>query len=346
MLNPDLVKCLLCEKELKTLAIHLRKVHKVNPEGYAGPLHSNSYYESRRSGPAAFYSNSEKVRAREAKRKSTNLTKYGTEHSIRADSVQAKVVETNFQRFGGPTPFHSSEIQAKINESTFSQYGVVRCIQLPEYLALNKDTCLKRFGVDRPSKSHTIKEATKATNRVKFGTDWYTQTSEILEKRKITYLRHYGFDNPSKHPDYRRAASIRCNLPLRKTKPEWVFDLLTTDVVKYTGSGEGRMYVTVNTNERFARNPDFIIDPINITKTVIEIFGDWWHGEDFRKVAFNDTMSNDEHEQKVIDEYKKAGYDCLILWEHEVLNNHMLTQKVRGFKYPILHSQSNRLLVS
>lgn len=48
--------------------------------------------------------------------------------------------------------------------------------------------------------------------------------------------------------------------------------------------------------------PDFIAT--NGEKKVIEVFGDFWHKE--------------VEEQSLIKSYTKAGYDCLVIWEHEV----------------------------
>jgi len=63
-------------------------------------------------------------------------------------------------------------------------------------------------------------------------------------------------------------------------------------------------------------NPDFT--NINGQKTVIELFGDYWHkGED---------------PQERIDKYKEFGFDCLVIWEHELPDVISLLSKVREFK--------------
>ena len=59
------------------------------------------------------------------------------------------------------------------------------------------------------------------------------------------------------------------------------------------------------------RNPDFLDKN---SKKIIEVFGDWWHGEKYR-CSHNDTDSNEVHENKKIEYYRSLGYDCIVLWE-------------------------------
>lgn len=85
---------------------------------------------------------------------------------------------------------------------------------------------------------------------------------------------------------------------VKPTNPERIFNKMTPDVVRYVG--DGQFFIT--TNKR-THNPDFVIEG---QYKVIEIFGDFWHkGEDLNKL---------------IKEYAEVGFDCIIFWQHEVLN--------------------------
>jgi len=61
--------------------------------------------------------------------------------------------------------------------------------------------------------------------------------------------------------------------------------------------------------------PDF--SNINGRKVLIELFGDYWH--------------RNEDPQDKINYYKKYGYDCLVIWEHELKDEEALKQKIMQY---------------
>lgn len=69
--------------------------------------------------------------------------------------------------------------------------------------------------------------------------------------------------------------------------------------------------------------PDFI--NVNGQKKVIELFGDYWHGEKKR------GRTKEQEEQRVISIYQRFGYSCLIIWESELKNSIELKQKIQEF---------------
>lgn len=60
------------------------------------------------------------------------------------------------------------------------------------------------------------------------------------------------------------------------------------------------------------KNPDF---KHKFLKKVIEVNGDYWHGEMIT------GLSREEHEQNMTDFYKNQNYECLVLWENDILNS-------------------------
>ena len=76
------------------------------------------------------------------------------------------------------------------------------------------------------------------------------------------------------------------------------------------------------------RVPDFT-DLVN--KKVIEVFSEYYHGEEFRKEKYNDSKSNKDHEKEKIDHYKLNGYECLVLWESELKNEEYSKEKIKKF---------------
>ena len=109
-----------------------------------------------------------------------------------------------------------------------------------------------------------------------------------------------------------------------------------------------KFYIPVHENKKMTqRNPDFIIVPedilaqVNIDianngyvvdkdlynkiNKVIEVFGDYWHSQRFT------GMTPDNHEQHVKTLYAEAGFNCLIIWEHELEDINTLQKKINKF---------------
>jgi len=83
---------------------------------------------------------------------------------------------------------------------------------------------------------------------------------------------------------------------------------------KYVGNGE----VIIGN-----KNPDFV--NINGRKAVIEVFGDYWHSEEKTGVPL------DQHAADRITHFAKYGFNCLVIWEHEMHNKSAVLEKVEAF---------------
>ncbi len=70
--------------------------------------------------------------------------------------------------------------------------------------------------------------------------------------------------------------------------------------------------------------PDYL--NVNGKKLVIELLGCYWHG---CKIHYpRSKYENDEKE--LIDHYKRYGFDCLIIWEHDLSNLNLIKNKING----------------
>lgn len=74
---------------------------------------------------------------------------------------------------------------------------------------------------------------------------------------------------------------------------------------EYKYVGQGDIWI-----ERY--NPDFI--NMNGQKKIIEFFGNYWH------------KNSQERNKKRIKVFKKYGYDCLIIWEHDLKTQKTINQ--------------------
>lgn len=97
----------------------------------------------------------------------------------------------------------------------------------------------------------------------------------------------------------------------RPTEPERkLIDIVEEFQLPFKYVGDGKFVVD-------SMNPDFI-DTLGLNK-IVEVFGDYWH--------------KDEDPQERIDAFKKYGYDCLVIWEHELKNlqTEPITEKITEF---------------
>ncbi len=104
----------------------------------------------------------------------------------------------------------------------------------------------------------------------------------------------------------------------KPTKPEMeLANLLNTEFPnewRYVGNGE----VIIG-----GKNPDFI--NVNGKKQIIEVFGDWWHGE--KKTG----MSNKEVVESRIQSFAEYGFDALIIWQRELKQPKKVLAKIINF---------------
>lgn len=96
-----------------------------------------------------------------------------------------------------------------------------------------------------------------------------------------------------------------------KTKPELAVENIIKDFDGWHFVGNGKFFI--KTKEK-TRVPDFVNPKM---KRIIEVYGDYWH--------------KGENPQNRIDEYKAVGWDCIVIWEHEVLSDDFSVDKIINF---------------
>lgn len=70
------------------------------------------------------------------------------------------------------------------------------------------------------------------------------------------------------------------------------------------------------------KNPDFI--NVNGRKAVIELFGDYWHGE---KMTGKPRVVVEEER---IDHFRNYGLSCVVVWERELKDETTLLARLKG----------------
>ena len=159
---------------------------------------------------------------------------------------------------------------------------------------------------------------------------------KILTSKGATYCRKHcgilmlGDDNPSSRPEVRQKLRdnwknvefVRWMMKKRHAKPNKQEQRLDETLQEIT-FGEYQINVTADIMTLGSKIPDFV--NVNGQKKVIELFGDYWHGEKFT------GRTKEEEEQQRIDCFAQAGYQTLIVWQHELKNLDLLIEKITCF---------------
>lgn len=83
-------------------------------------------------------------------------------------------------------------------------------------------------------------------------------------------------------------------------------------------NGDGRLGVTLG-----RLTPDFV--DVNGKKDLIEVFGDYYHSPEF----LGDRWRGSELGKIMV--YNSLGWDCLVIWEHELKDKRKVINKIRQF---------------
>lgn len=107
----------------------------------------------------------------------------------------------------------------------------------------------------------------------------------------------------------------------RPTKPEsYLGDILNRCIPEFQYNGDFSFGITLG-----GLIPDFV--NVDGKKEVIELFGDYFHSESFAKYDWRRS------ELGKVMVYNSLGYQCLVIWEHELKNltSEEVVSKIRGF---------------
>lgn len=181
----------------------------------------------------------------------------------------------------------------------------------------NHSICMKELWEDpesvfnspecRNKKSESMKEAWKKP-------DSKLRSEASKEKRTKKSLELW------KDPEYikkvQEASHIRPNRP-----ESFLIDLFKDLELSYEYTGDMSFIID-------GKNPDFVNKE---TKKVIDFFGGRFHGFAYRSTYQNDSLSDEEHEEKRITHFANNGYKTLIIWEYELKDIKKVIEKILKF---------------
>ena len=116
-----------------------------------------------------------------AKRKRTNLARYGVENVFSAPHIRYKIEQNNLKKYGKKCIFAVKEFQDKI-----------------------KQTNLAKYGYENPMQNKEIQEKAHLTNLKKYGNKYTYNVPEIREKIHQTNLQRYGYEVAVNNPTVRK----------------------------------------------------------------------------------------------------------------------------------------------
>lgn len=209
---------------------------------------------------------------------------------------------------------HSKEIKNKISKglkkiykeghvpwNKGKKYKSPNCSHIPWNKGLTKETDIRIRKISEKLKGHEgphFKHTKRAKNKIGLANKgkkkpWLSKmnkNSEFTKKRLKACIKH-----PNKSEQL-------LNQILQQAFPS-----------KFKFVGNGSFII-----ENF--NPDFI--NCNGQKTIIELFGDYWHN----------LPRYRELDKRKMKAYSKYGYRTLIIWEHELKDKEKLIEKLGDFK--------------
>lgn len=125
--------------------------------------------------------------------------------------------------------------------------------------------------------------------------------------------KFFGKDNPmyGKKLTEKHKRALWGGWKASKTRPELKVNSFINGYDGWHYVGNGKFFIKTKVKTRI---PDFV----NIEKRkIIEVYGDYWH--------------RGENPQDKINEYKDVGWDCIVLWEHEVMSYDFSIESIKYF---------------
>jgi hypothetical protein len=173
-------------------------------------------------------------------------------------------------------------------------------------------------GDKNPSKRPDVRQKLslkrKGWKHIKNPEEVKKKISQTLKGRKFTEEHKRKLQQRWKDVDFKNKAieTIMKSCKKKPNKVELKFEKLLNDVLpnEYRYVGNGQFFLA-------GKCPDFL--NVNGKKKVIEVFGDYWH--------------KGENPSELINHYRTYGFDCLIVWEHELKDLDDISKKVVQFTY-------------
>lgn len=127
-----------------------------------------------------------------AKRKATNIEKYGGPSPLSSATIRQKQKETVFEKYGVDAVSRVPAIRAKASATMQERLGVPYAMMSTEVREKSKETCLEKYGVEYNTQSDVMKEKSSVTRLAKYGVVHHSQAVSVKIKAAKTKIENYG----------------------------------------------------------------------------------------------------------------------------------------------------------
>lgn len=126
-----------------------------------------------------------------AKRKETNLEKYGAENVFASEAVKEKIKNYYREHFGVDHNSQLKDVRDKREETSMKNHGVPYLFATEEVLERAKQAHIEKYGAP-PGHIPEIREKQKATCRQNLGVDYPLQSKDVHDTIKENNKERYG----------------------------------------------------------------------------------------------------------------------------------------------------------
>ena len=183
-------------------------------------------------------------------------------------------------------------------------------------ISKNQSASLKKYYQEHPEKCKKQSE-----NQKKFHQNHPGFQKEINNRPKVKASNSASTKRLWQDPEWkeRQLRAICKGWRVKPNNPEKKLQKLLDE----RGPKEYQLNVNAEIMILGGRIPDFV--NVNGQKKIIEMFGDYWHGEE------RTGITNKQAEQERIDYFAQYGYQTLIIWERELEDIEQLQDKLEEF---------------
>ena len=215
-ISKNMPKCLVCQKEVNRIELHIRchnlskkeyydQFLKKDTDGLCLLCGKQTKFTSLSGGYKEYcsvkcakrhqFKDPEYLQAMLDKKKKTNLEKYGVEYPMQCEIGHNNFKQAIIDKYGVESYSQTDEYKEKCKHTCLEKYGADHFCKSQEGKDKLKSKCLEKFGVENVFQAEWCKEKMKQTNLEKYGVENYAQTKEHREKCKKTMLEKYGDEN-------------------------------------------------------------------------------------------------------------------------------------------------------
>ena len=214
-----------------------------------------------------------------AKRKNTNIKRYGVENPFAGESIKEKIRKSNLEKYGVEYPMQNADIRKKSENTFMEKYGVKHYLESDE----GKNKILSKM--DESIKKRTI------TNIERYGVSSAMCLSEIKDKKNATCMDRYGVDHYTMTDEYKKRSYLS-----KKEHHTFTTSSIENDFAEWLDNNNYK-YIRQYRSDLYPFDCDFYFPDIDM---YFEIQGNWTHG-------FHRFNPNSPDDQNILEKWRSKN---------------------------------------